>query len=75
MVLPFDHFILLWSVRNCQLPLYPLLSAILIKLLGGVLTPLSDLSTLILLLVWFSTIALNFWNLFKTYSDFLLLMK
>ena len=36
---------------------------------------LSDLSTWILLPVWFSTRALNSWNLYKTSSDFLLSRK
>ena len=38
MVLPFSHSILLWSVRNNQLPLYPLLSTILIKCTRSILT-------------------------------------
>ena len=39
-ILPFCNSILLWSVRKWKLPLYPLVSAILIKLLGGILTPI-----------------------------------
>ena len=39
-IIPFCNFILLQIVSNCQLPLYPLLYAILIKLLVGILTPI-----------------------------------
>ena len=37
--LPLRYSILLWSIRNCQLSPDTLLSAISIKLLGGILTP------------------------------------
>ena len=39
-VLPFSHSIMLWSLRNCQLPLDPLLLTILIKSMGSILTPI-----------------------------------
>ena len=48
-ILPFSHSILLWSVRNNQLPLYPLLLTILIKCTRSVLTSIVWLKCLDLL--------------------------